>query len=503
MFPPPLAATTPAAAVLDALAPGACRPPAPGEVPSAVVARLVVEQGKAPEPFRQLGELPCVVGRLASCGLQLDEPQSSRKHFQLERRGAGYVLVDLGSTNGTYLNADRVVGEAPLRHGDRIRVGETVMAYESAPEPLPRGAKVGTVEVLSARGRSEHGALYLGRQGALDREVLLEVVDPDLAQDAAFRRAYEGRARQAGALEHAGVQAVFDTSSDRDTLYTVFEACPGQPLARRLEAGPAFDRPAALGVARDLAQALAHVHARGQRHGVLSPAAVVVDGSGGAGERARVKLTGLGEAAGARLRKHRQDALLLARYASPEEVRGDPPTARSDVYALGALLFHLLAGHPPYDAARPADVLEQHGAPEAVELPGGVEPSLAALLEGMLAKDPAARLAAVDVERRLTELLEGRRRPATSESARRREAAPAAGDGPRRGDSGRREGGRRAESGRAEPGRGESGRAPRLADRGPPPPPALLPLRLLLLACGYGLIVLAAALATRIALRFL
>lgn len=455
------------------------------------MARLVLQEGKAPEPVRHLGEFPCVVGRLASCGLQLDEPQSSRKHFRVERRGAGYVLVDLGSTNGTYLNHERVVGEAPLRHGDRIRVGETVVAFESAPDPLAAGTVVGTVKVVSAAGRSQHGALYLGRQGALDREVLLEVVDPDVAQDPAFRRTYEARARQAGALEHACVQAVFDTAADAERLYTVFESCPGQVLARRLEVGPAFDRDGALAVVRDLAQALAHVHARGQLHGVLSPAVVMVDG-------ARVKLTGLGEAPGARLAKHRQDAPLQARYASPEEARGERPTAASDVYALGALSFHLLAGRPPHEGDAPKELLEAH-ASAAVEVPSSVEPVLAALLEAMLARTASERPTAADVERRASELLE--RRKGGAQTSGRREAertrAPAPEPAPARKESGRRDGGPVA------PRNKTSGRSPVLADRPAPPPPSFLPLRLILIVTGYGLMVLAASLATRIALKFL
>lgn len=438
------------------------------------VARLVVVEGKAPESIRHLGEFSCTVGRLASCGLQIEEPQSSRKHFQVERRGAGYALVDLGATNPTLLNHDRVQGEAPLRHGDRIRVGETVIVFEAAPEPLAKGARVGTVDVVEPRGRSEHGGLYLGRQGSLDREVLLEVVDPALAQDPAFRKAYEARARQAGALEHAFVQAVFDTATDREWLYTVFEACPGVPLARRLEVGPAFDREAALGVVRDLAQALAHVHARGQVHGLLSPSAVMVDG-------ARVKLTGLGEPAGARLRKHRPDAPLVARYASPEEARGQPATTASDVYSLGALALHLLTGQPPYDGA-PKDVLRDHAAADPVPVPASLEGDLGAALREMLAKDPAARPSAADVERRLGALLE--RRDGTS--ARRPKAdAPA----PPRKESARTQ-------------QRTSGRSPALVRAGPAPL-THVPLRLVLLATGYALIVFAASVATRIALRFL
>lgn len=464
------------------------------------MARLVLQEGKAPEPVRHLGEFPCVVGRLASCGLQLDEPQSSRKHFRVERRGAGYVLVDLGSTNGTYLNHERVVGEAPLRHGDRIRVGDTVVVFESAPDPLPAGTQVGTVKVVSANGRTPSGALYVGRQGALDREVLLEVVDPDLAQDATFRKAYEVRARHAGALEHACVQAVFDTAADGERLYTVFESCPGQPLARRLEVGPAFDRDAALSVVRDLAQALAHVHARGQLHGLLSPAVVMVDG-------ARVKLTGLGEAPGARIAKHRPDAPLLARYASPEEARDQMVIAASDVYSLGALCFHLLVGRPPYEGDTPKDVLEAHAASAAIDVPPSVEPTIAALLDAMLAKTATERPTAAEVERRASELLERRKGGTAAQTSGRqpervRLAPPEPAAAGTRKESGRRDGGP-PPGPTPGPRNKTSGRSPVLGDRPAPPPPSFLPLRLILIATGYGLMILAASLATRIALRFL
>jgi serine/threonine protein kinase len=451
------------------------------------VARLVVIEGKAPAPVRELGEGPCVVGRLASCGLQLEEPQASRKHFQVERRGSRWALVHLASTNKTLLNGEAVEGEALLSDGDQVRVGDTVVAFRSAPEPLPGGTRVGSVTVVEEVGRSPAGGLYVGRQGALEREVLLEVVDPDLARDPAFRRRYEARARAAGALEHACVQAVFDTSSAQvegqgERLYTVFEACPGVPLERRLETGPAFDREAGLAVLRDLAQGLAHVHARGQVHGVLSPLCVVVDG-------ARVKLAGLGEPPGARLEAHRRDAELLARYASPEEARGGTPTAASDVYALGVLALHLLTGQPPYEGAAD-DVLAAHAAATPVPLPGALEPELAQLLGRALAKVPGARPGAAEVERELAQLIERRARP--GDSRRRAPVEPARRAGAaeeRRRDSGRLPGAPRRDSARAA--------------RPAPAPPTLVPVRLALLATGYALVVLVAGLATRIALRFL
>jgi hypothetical protein len=177
------------------------------------VARLVLEAGKAARTAVELGPGPCVVGRLASCELQVEDSQSSRKHFQLEPRGAGWAVVDLGSRNGTLLNEEKVEGEARVRHGDRLRVGDTVVRYESA-AALPAGTRLGGVELGEPIGRSDHGALHAGRQGALERAVVVEVADPEVAADPELRRRYEARARAAGSVEHPALVAVLDTGQD-------------------------------------------------------------------------------------------------------------------------------------------------------------------------------------------------------------------------------------------------------------------------------------------------
>src|SRR5437867_3410746 len=100
------------------------------------MAQLVVVEGKKPGGAVEVGQTPLAVGRLSSCELPIDEPQASRRHFEVSRREGAVWVKDLGSTNGTFLNDERLEGEAKLRDGDRLRVGATVVAFEASAPPL-------------------------------------------------------------------------------------------------------------------------------------------------------------------------------------------------------------------------------------------------------------------------------------------------------------------------------------------------------------------------------
>lgn len=362
--------------------------------------RLVLE-GSAPASA-ELTDETCDVGRLASCHLTLSEPQSSRKHFQVEPRGSRWVVVDLGSRNGTYLNEERLSDPVPLRHGDAIRVGDSVVRYEAAPEPLRPGTKLGSVVLDAVTGRSAWGTLYRAKQGSLERDVCVEVVDPDLAGDPELLERYQRRARAAGAFEHQCVRAVFDTSASSfkgsGQLYTVFEAFAGLTLEERLLGAGPLERGPALAVLAQVADALAHVHGRGKIHGLLSPRAVLVDAQN------RVKLVDLGEEPGARLIPHQADGALLLAYASPEEAAGEPPGAPSDLFSLGLLGVRLLTGRLPWGAGKKrAELLERIAADEPVPL-DELEGPLRELLGQLLAHAPGQRPLAGEAARRLQEL---------------------------------------------------------------------------------------------------
>ncbi len=494
------------------------------------MARLVIRGGTGVSLSEGTG--PCVVGRLQSCGLQLkEEPSSSRKHFEVERQGPRWFVHDLGSRNGTLLNGTRVNGRAFLTHGDQICVGETVMDFESAPAKLSAGAVVGGAVIEALVGRSLVGTLYRAKQGGLERPVIVELVDPDLAADPEFARRCQQRARAAGSFEHPSIQAIYDTSSTPECLYTIYELCPGEPL-EQLMARAAFDRTRSLTLLAELAAALAHMHSKGRRHGALTAANVIVDGQS-------IKLAGQGDTE--RLREHRSDATIQAAYASPEEAQGGAGSDASDVYSLGVVAFRLLVGRLPYEG-RPKDVVKLHASAEPVVTPPELDEDLADLIEDLLSKVPSGRPSASEAVEQLRSLLEGKRRKKGGRtSARRKKGGRTSGrkkkTSGRQSASGRQKktSGRQSASGRQKKtsGREEktlaapqakkklssSSSSARLArsessarlrqvapSAAPPPPPdsgGVTVLRLILLVVGYVLMGVAASLAVRIGLRIL
>src|SRR5690606_37356556 len=181
-------------------------------------ARLVLEGSGRSCP---LARSPVVVGRLQSCGITLEgEAQSSRKHYEVVPAGTRWVVRDLGSRNGPALNGTRLTRDVALRDGDAIAVGASVVRYEAPRLGLAPGRRLGGCTLGEPLGRGEYGAQYAARQGSLDREVVVEAVDPDLAGDPEVRVRYERRARVAGALDHPRLRAVFDRGEDQGILYT-------------------------------------------------------------------------------------------------------------------------------------------------------------------------------------------------------------------------------------------------------------------------------------------
>ena len=316
--------------------------------------RLVVLEGKKTGAQVDLGERTISVGRLGSCELPIDEPQASRKHFELQKRSGAFWVRDLGSKNGTYLNDTRLDGEAALKDGDRLRVGTTVMAYESAPPPVPAGTRLGPYELGGVHERREGLTIHDARHASLARSVHVEFLQEGDKSAPAFL----ARARAAGGYDHPVLLAVFDAGEHEGRAYRICESWPdARDLEERLREGK-LPEALALKVAEQVAKGLAHVHAKEGVHGWLTPRVIRVDDS------AAVKLEVVGGDRLIRLDPLRADARLQALSMSPEEARGLDATAKSDVYALGCILFRALAGVPPFDGEL-AQVIRAHAGDQA------------------------------------------------------------------------------------------------------------------------------------------
>ncbi len=208
---------------------------------------------------------------------------------------------------------------------------------------IPRG-KLGNFEVVRELGKGGMGVVYLARQPALDRLVVLKKMRRDLAADPSLVERFQREARAAATVHHQNVVAVYDCFQARGDHFIAQEFVDGADLndvlgqLGRLE--PKVASLIALGVARGLEE----IHARGIVHRDLKPANVML---GNAGE---TKLADFGIAL-------ERDGLGLTRpgtligsipYMSPEQMLGEPVDYRSDLFSFGILLYEMLTGTPPF-----------------------------------------------------------------------------------------------------------------------------------------------------------
>jgi eukaryotic-like serine/threonine-protein kinase len=256
------------------------------------------------------------------------------------------------------------------------------------PRPADRvlGGRYRLRRLLAAGGM---GAVWAAEDAVLGREVAVKVLGEALAGDRRAALRLRREARAAGRLAHPGIARVLDLGEDAGRPYLVMELLRGESLAARLaRAGPLAPAEAVRVVAA-AADALEVAHRAGIVHRDVKPGNVFVTCGGD------VKLLDFGIARAVNeAALTGGDLLGTAAYLAPERVLGHDATPAADVYALGVLLFELLAGRPPFagdtGTALVMAHVHAHPAPLRAVAPQ-VPPALAAACEHALAKDPAAR----------------------------------------------------------------------------------------------------------------
>ncbi|HET7501903.1 MAG TPA: serine/threonine-protein kinase, partial [Kofleriaceae bacterium] len=216
-------------------------------------------------------------------------------------------------------------------------------------------------------------------------------------------RRFLDEARAVNRIGHPNIVDIHDIGQTPDgAAYLVMEYLAGQPLAMRMRWSGGRLGHATLRFARQIAAALAAAHARGVVHRDLKPDNVMIVGDPEMPDGERVKvldfgIAKLGEAHGRPdpRRTARASIMGTPTYMAPEQCRGaESVDAQADVYALGVMLYQLLAGRPPFVARTLTELLAMHqfAAPRPlVEIDPGIPPRLVELVHAMLAKPPAAR----------------------------------------------------------------------------------------------------------------
>jgi serine/threonine protein kinase len=250
--------------------------------------------------------------------------------------------------------------------------------------------KIGRYEIKSELGRGGMAAVYLAFDPSFKREVAVKILPPQLLADPVYRARFEREAQTIAALEHPAIVPVYDFGEEEGQLYLVMRYMPGGSLADKLKNGTLPPSEIVHIIAR-ITSALDQVHSHGIIHRDLKPGNILFDQYGeaylsdfGIARLSEVSTTLTGTA-----------IVGTPAYMSPEQARGDSDIdGRTDLYAVGAILYQMLSGKLPYESTTPLGLAMKHitdPVPSLVQVRPDLPPTYDRVIETAMAKDPSDR----------------------------------------------------------------------------------------------------------------
>jgi serine/threonine protein kinase/tetratricopeptide (TPR) repeat protein len=269
-------------------------------------------------------------------------------------------------------------------------------------ETLPAGEAVGQYRILSTLGSGGMGKVYLAEDGRLGRKVALKILPSQYTRDRDRLGRFEQEARAASALNHPAILTIYDVGRAAEIYYIATEYIEGETLRSRLLTGNLKLREI-LDVAIQIASALSASHGSGIVHRDLKPENIMIRPDGFVKVLdfglAKLTQTGAGDETleTATVPRNATDAgtvLGTARYMSPEQAKGRPVDARSDIFSLGVVLYEMITGRVPFEGETRSHVLVsilEHEPLPLSRLAGEVPHELQRIVSKMLAKNPEER----------------------------------------------------------------------------------------------------------------
>jgi len=264
---------------------------------------------------------------------------------------------------------------------------------------LSVGSHLGPYEILSPLGAGGMGEVYRARDTRLKREVAVKVLPAAVSIDSDRLRRFEQEALATAALNHPNILAVFDIGTHEGAPYVVSELLEGETLRERLRSGSLPLRKT-LDYALQIAHGLAAAHEKGIIHRDLKPENLFLtkDGRVKILDFGLAKLTQIdsGDHASVTMTEVTEAGVVLgtAGYMSPEQVRGAPVDARSDIFTLGAILYEMISGKRAFHRDTPADTMSavlREDPPDLSETNRNVSPALERIVHHCLEKNPEQR----------------------------------------------------------------------------------------------------------------
>jgi len=274
--------------------------------------------------------------------------------------------------------------------------------------PLKTGTRLGPYEVLAPIGAGGMGEVYRARDTRLGREVAVKVMPPHLSESAEVRARFEREARVVSGLNHPHICVLHDLGRDGGIDYLVMELVEGQSLAERIARGP-MPTAEVQRLGAEIADALSVAHRAGVVHRDLKPSNVMLSKSGAKlmdfGLAREAQRAGIMSGAGSGQALSQSPTLATpltsagafvgtCQYMSPEQLEGRDADARSDLWALGCVLYEMATGRRAYEGSTPASLISSimKDEPRPMgELAPMTPAGLDRVIRACLAKDPEQR----------------------------------------------------------------------------------------------------------------
>jgi len=319
----------------------------------------------------------------------LEHELATREEIKRARR-----LLNRASLEGRPLTvAEAMVRAGCLTEGQARRVQEA-LKRETASPPLA----IPGVELIEKIGRGSQAVVYKGRQVAMDRVVAVKVMLGEAARDPAARERFLDEIRAAARLQHNNIVQAYDAGEVDGHVYFLMEMVdPPRTVADLLqERGGPLEEEEALRIVIQVAEALAHAHARGFIHRDVKPKNIMLTPDG----VAKLADMGLARRIDDGTFEEIGKAFGTPYYIAPEQVVGNPDIDfRADIYSLGATFYEMLTGRPPFTGRTPQQIMQKHVKAPLVP-PDHVNPDLSSgaseVVELMMSKRPEDRYRSTD-----------------------------------------------------------------------------------------------------------
>lgn len=260
----------------------------------------------------------------------------------------------------------------------------------------------GKYELLDQLGEGAMGVVYRARHVLLDLDMAVKVLRPQYSADEGFRKRFMREARIPLAFVHKRSVTLRDFGiGENDALYLAMDLCPGLSLTQIIKNAGFLDPIRACLIALQVLEVLAEAHNAGILHRDIKPDNIMVDGAGGVDS---IKVMDFGiakliEGDASQTNLTAGSAIGTPLYMSPEQAAGERLDQRSDLYALGVVMFEMLTGQPPFQAERVQALLMKHLTQPVPPLLAqrGIDPDLERIVLTALAKTPGERFASAEV----------------------------------------------------------------------------------------------------------